>query len=379
MRGVGVTGNANQDSPLLRGLTWLEPKDGLPIDAEAWRTAHAYHADMARAHNLASHGSGVLVGLNVVPAGEMEIVVLPGVGIDPLGRFVVVQTLQRMTVDKSARSAGMLFVVALLAQGSPDAQGRMVEETVTRIATSPPAEPYLELARVNFGSAAAITLPADPFNPGSGEIDTRYRLLAGGYARGEVAVAEIALPDAGEAHAGVAALIARAINLDGAYRARYIGRVEPGDSLPDATILYAAGNQDFTAGRSLAEWLTAFLDHGGTLVGDGCHDSPADPFGGAFDKLSREVNRTMRRIMGKDRLLIAHHLFGAPPVGFARADAGMVLAEGGVIYMASDYGCMLNGSGNPAPPRPAIKAAEEFASNLAATACERALVTAQLE
>lgn len=379
MRGVGVTGNAIQDSPLLRGLTWLEPKDGLPIDADAWRTAHGYHADTARAHNLAAHGTGVLVGLDVVPAGGMEIVVLPGVGIDPLGRFLVVQNQQRMQVEKGARSAGLVFVVALLAQSSPDAQGRLVEETVVRIATSPPAEPYLELARIGLGSASAVALPPDPVVPGTGEIDTRYRLLAGGNARGEVAVAEIALPDAGDAHAGVAALIARAINLDGAYRARYIGRAEPGDSLPDATILYAAGNQDFTAGRSLTEWLTAFLDHGGTLIGDGCHDSPADPFGGAFDKLSRELNRTMRRVMGKDRLLTAHHLFGAPPAGFARADAGMVLAENGVVYMASDYGCMLSGSGNPAPPRPAIKAAEEFASNLAATACERAQVTAQIE
>ena len=166
---------------------------------------------------------------------------------------------------------------------------------------------------------------------------------------------------------------------DGAYRARYLGPVQIGDALPDATLLYASGNREFTATDGVVTWLRSFLDGGGTLVGDGCHATPADPFGGAFDKLSRSVNRQMRRIVGGDRLLWAHHLFAAPPPGLAKTDAGMILAGGGVIYCASDYGCVLSGAGDPAPSRATIHALEEFATNLAATARERAFGRTFLE
>jgi hypothetical protein len=87
----------------------------------------------------------------------------------------------------------------------------------------------------------------------------------------------------------------------------------------------------------------------------------------------------MKRIVGGDRLLWAHHLFGAPPPGLTKTDAGMILAGGGVVYCASDYGCVLSGVGEPPPSRPAIRAVEEFATNLAATARERAFARTFLE
>jgi hypothetical protein len=57
----------------------------------------------------------------------------------------------------------------------------------------------------------------------------------------------------------------------------------------------------------------------------------------------------------------------------------MILAGGGVIYCASDYGCVLSGAGDPAPSRATIHALEEFATNLAATARERAFGRTFLE
>jgi hypothetical protein len=370
---------AGEETALKRGLTWLEPRDGLAIDAETWRVAHGYHIDADRSHNLAAHGAGVLAGLNVVPVGGMELGIFPGVGIDPLGRFLVVPTRMRLRVEENVSATGMAYVVVFQAPLSPGDDGRAKEETVLQVVTAPPSEPYIELARIVLGAGQGISYPEDPVDPRGGEIDTRYRLIAGGHARGEVAVAEIAFPDAGEAHTGVAALIARAINLDGVFHARFVGRVQPGDTLPDATILYSSGNREFSVTSGIANWLKAFLDAGGTLVGDGCHAVPADPFGSAFDKLSRDVNRQMRRLVAGERLLMAHHLFGAPPPGLAKADSGLVLAGGGVIYMASDFGCVLGGVGDPAPARSTIRASEEFATNLAANAHERATVTSFLE
>jgi hypothetical protein len=371
--------NGADDSPLWRGLTRFEPRDGLVIDAETWQIAHAYHVETGRAHNLAAHGAGILVGLEVVPVGGANLGVLPGVGIDPRGRFLVVPSPVRVTVEESGSLTGVAYVVLIQPRQSADADGRVKEESVVQVVGTLPDEPHLELARVKVAGKAAITHPADPFDPQAGELDLRYRLAAGGHARGEVAVAEVSLPDAGEAHVGVAALLARAIGLDGAYRARYHGAIQVGDSLPDSTILYASGNREFTASDGVVNWLRGFLDAGGTLVGDGCHATPADPFGGSFDKLARSLNRQMKRIVGGDRLLWAHHLFAAPPPGLARTDTGMILAGGGVVYCASDYGCILSGAGDPPPPRSTIHALEEFATNLAATARERAMARTFLE
>jgi hypothetical protein len=360
-------------SPLMRGLTRFEPRDGIVIDAETWQVAHSYHVETGRGHNLAAHGVGILVGLEVVPVGGSSLGVLPGVGIDPTGRLLVVPSPMRVTIDEGSSLTGIAFLILSHTPGASDADGRVKEEAAVQIVGTPPDDAYLELARVRLTTGGSIGYPEDPVDPRAGELDTRYRLSAGGHARGEITVAEVVLPDAGEAHVGVASLLARAINLDGAYRARYLGPVQIGDALPDGTILYTSGNREFTATDGVTTWLRSILDGGGTLVGDGCHATPADPFGSAFDRLSRSVNRQMRRVVGGDRLLWAHHLFAAAPTGLTRTDPGMILAGGGMIYIASDYGCILSGTGDPPPARPMIHAIEEFSTNLAATARERAM------
>lgn len=357
----------------MRGLTRFEPRDGIVIDAETWQVAHSYHVDSGRGHNLAAHGVGILVGLEVVPVGGSSLGVLPGVGIDPLGRLLVVPSPMRVTIDEGSSLTGVAFLIVSQSSGASDADGRVKDETLVQVVGSPPEDAYLELGRVRLTTGGSIGYPEDPLDPRAGELDTRYRLAAGGHARGEITVAEVTLPDAGEAHVGVASLLARAINLDGAYRARYLGPVHIGDALPDGTILYTSGNREFTATDGVTTWLRSILDGGGTLVGDGCHATPADPFGSAFDRLSRAVNRQMRRVVGGDRLLWAHHLFAAAPIGLTRTDPGMILAGGGMVYIASDYGCILSGTGDPPPARAMIRSIEEFSTNLAATARERAL------
>jgi len=366
------------ESPLMRGLTRFDPRDGIVIDAETWQVAHSYHVETGRGHNLAAHGAGILVGLEVVPVGGSSIGVLPGVGIDPLGRLLVVPSPIRVTIDEGSSLTGVAFLILSQTPGASDADGRVKEEAAVHIVGTPPEDAYLELGRVRLTTGGSIGYPEDPLDPRAGELDTRYRLSSGGHARGEVTVAEVVLPDAGEAHVGVASLMARAIGLDGAYRARYLGPVQIGDALPDGAILYTSGNREFTATDGVTTWLRSFLDSGGTLVGDGCHATPADPFGGAFDRLSRAVNRQMRRVVGGDRLLWAHHLFAAAPMGLTRTETGMILAGGGIVYIASDYGCILSGAGDPPPARAMIGAIEEFATNLAATARERALSRAFL-
>jgi hypothetical protein len=72
-------------------------------------------------------------------------------------------------------------------------------------------------------------------------------------------------------------------------------------------------------------------------------------------------------------MLWSHHAFGAPPPGAVKTDIGLVLAGDGMIYCASDYGCVLRGARDNPFPRSAIHAVEEFCTNLVALARERSL------
>jgi hypothetical protein len=367
------------NGPLTRRFTRLEPRDGLVIDAEAWQVAHAYHDQASACHNLAAHGAGVLAGLEVVPAAGREVGVLPGVGIDPQGRLLVVPSPVRFEIDPSVAQAGRAIIVLASADGDADDDGRVQEDVVVQ-AVAPPADPSaIELARIDLGAQGSFRFPNDPRRPQPGEIDIRFRALAGGHARGVVTVADLVLSDAGDGHENGGALLARAINSDGQFRARYAGSVTVGDALPDVNLLYVSGSTEFAIGDGLAGWLRGFIQGGGMLIGDGCHSTPADQFGAAFDRLAKAVGRQLKRVVTGDQLLWSHHIFGAPPPGLVKTDVGLILAGGGVVYCASDYGCILAGGGEPPAPRPAIKAVEEFATNLAASARERAFTLSFVE
>ncbi|MGH2562174.1 MAG: hypothetical protein ACRDJH_24200 [Thermomicrobiales bacterium] len=378
MSARAAKGAATNGAPL-GGLVRLEPRDGLVIDAEAWLVAHAYHDQTAFSHNLAAHGYGVLAGLEVVPAGGRRLGVLPGISIDPAGRLMVNPSPVRVEIEDAAALAGLVLIVLRRADADPDDDGRIKEEAIVQAVGVPPEEPYVELARVDLGAQGSFAAATDPARPKPGEIDLRFRPIAGGHARGDVTVADLALPSAGEGHAGGGALLARAINVEGSFRARYAGELRPGDTIGDITILYASGNKEFTLNEGTTSWLKSFLEGGGSLIGDGCHAAPADPFGAAFDKLGKAIGRQLKRVVTGDRILWAHNIFGAPPPGLVKTDVGLILAGGGVVYCASDYGCMLSGAGESPPARAAIRAVEEFAANLAASARERALALSLVE
>ena len=373
VRGSRRPAQPSHETPITRGLTRLEPRDGLVVDAETWATAHGFHDDVSRLHGLAAHGWGVVLGLEVVPSGGRDVGVSPGIALDPTGNALVLTSGVRLSLDTAGVPAGPVRIVMLREDEEPDDDGRLEEIAVVRAVAdgAPPSEPHVELARVVLGAQATVGYPVDPRQPNPDELDTRFRAIAGGHARDTVEVAELVIPEAGGGHAGAAALLARAVERGGAFRTRYAGEVRIGNPVPDGGILYATGSADFSLPGGSVEWLRAFLDGGGTVIGDGCHATPADPFGGAFDRLAKTLGRQLRRVIAGDRLLWAHHAFGAAPPGLVKTDIGLVLAAGGLVYCASDYGCVLRGGADAPSHREAIRAVEEFAANLVATASER--------
>lgn len=366
------------ETPLSRGLTRLAPRDGLVVDAGTWDVAHTYHDETSQVHNLAAHGAGILTGLEVVPAGRQRVAVLPGVALDESGNVLIVPAPIQLTIDASHAQSPLVYIVVLRADEEPDEDGRVHEETSVQALTTLPDEPHIELGRLVVGAQATIAQPKDARRPAAGEIDGSYRQQAGGHAHGSLAIAEVDLTE-DASHALVGSMLARAINQDGGYRARFLGNVALGSALPNGGILYATGDAEFALNEDAVIWLRDFLDTGGTIVGDSCHDTPADPFGTAFDRLAKVLGRQLRRVQPGDRMLWSHHAFGAPPPGRVKTDVGLVLADNGIIYCASDYGCVLRGGADTAVARPVIHAVEEFATNLAALAYERSRASAFAE
>jgi hypothetical protein len=370
-----VTASSRQTNGALlpalgEGLTRLDPYDGLVVDAGTWTAAHGYHEAVDRIHGLAAHGPGVLVGLEVVPAGGKTVGVLPGVGLAVDGSVLVLP--KPVQASLTAGGGGTVLVILRRADEEPDDEGRVREGCEVQATTTLPDEPHLELARVALGSASEVRHPGDPRRPNPDELDLRFRLVAGGHARGLIEVADLAV-GAGGGHTGGGALFARAVSRDSAYHARYVGEVKPGSQLSSGSILYISGDADFSLNEGSTSWLRSFLDSGGTVVGDGCHATAADPFGAAFDRLAKAAGRQLRRVVDGDRMLWSHHAFGAPPPGAVKTDIGLVLAGDGMIYCASDYGCVLRGARDNPFPRSAIHAVEEFCTNLVALARERSL------
>jgi polyhydroxyalkanoate synthesis regulator phasin len=171
---------------VLHQLRRVNPVPGMMIDVETWRTAHDYHRDHARLHNLALHGRGIVMGLDVVVGESVNaLLIQPGVALDSAGNFVIVEREQVHRL--AARGRGMIYLALRYrdAPAEPDAAGagpqtRVIESFTIEERTLPPSDTDLELARIDFDpQQAPIRSAADPQQPGRNEVDIRWRVRAG--------------------------------------------------------------------------------------------------------------------------------------------------------------------------------------------------------
>jgi hypothetical protein len=68
------------------------------LQEEDFQDEQAYHVRLRRANNLATHGWGIVAGLEIEPTGSNEIAVKPGMAIDKFGREII------LAEDSSAKS-----------------------------------------------------------------------------------------------------------------------------------------------------------------------------------------------------------------------------------------------------------------------------------
>ncbi len=381
-------------------LKKVNPFQGLIIDADTWRDAHNYHRDQQRLHVLAFHGTGIVQGLEVSAANppDASVVVSPGLGIDPDGNVIVVGQKQRYRVQ--AQRAGAVYLVIQFREvptepyqppngGQPT---RLIDAYKIEERDKLPAEPYVELARIDFDPARGAIRDG---GSGKNEIDLRFRKMAlpaavpAPSAAAATVIREVPAAAAvqtavwghavlGEAdkatHLDGLKNLARGVSLPGSLEVKVQENVGLGKELDRCDLLYLTGRGRFDVSADQVSTLGRYLQGGGVIIGEGCaagegQAKAAREFGLAFNQMSGQVKRKLETVKRGHPLLTVPNVFADVPAG---CETGLLLEGGRMVYCGSDYGCAWQGGRAEQPlAREAIRAAFELGANIAAYSGQR--------
>jgi hypothetical protein len=358
-------------------LKKVNPFQGLIIDADTWRDAHNYHRDQLRLHTLAFHKTGIVAGLNVTASNppDLSVTVYPGMGVDPEGNVVIVSQKQRYRLQ--TQKTGLVYLVLQFREvpsepyqppngGQPT---RILEAYRIEERDKLPAEPHLELARIDFDPARGKIEDARLTTaPARNEIDLRFRQeMAAPVAETqkvttvikEVPVRETPSQPAetitlGHAVLGTASKdlhvtglknLVRELGRQGNLAANLEESIPLDKDLKRYTLVYLTGCGQFELAAEQQASINRFLQSGGIIFGEGCTDGEgqtrgAREFGLAFNQLANQLKRKLEIVKRGHPLLSVLYVFSDVPQG---AEPGMLLEGGRIIYSGSDYGCAWQG------------------------------------
>ncbi|MFO8101344.1 MAG: DUF4159 domain-containing protein [Dehalococcoidia bacterium] len=387
------------------------PFEGLVIDADTWRDALNYHRDHQRLHILTFHNTGIVGGLevNANDTPDLSVIIRPGIGIDPEGNTIIVPKAQKYKIQTSKKSIVYLVILFREIPGEPyqPAEGgqptRIIEGYRLEERESLPAEPYLELARIDFDPATKVIKdPKSPAKPGKNEIDFRYRQGAAAppslqaaspppppqpaaeqtppsapekpepnpgpsvQARETIAVGHAVLGEADkDLHVEGLRNLAREVNSHYQIELELSENISLARGLTKLNVLYLAGMGEFDLSDAEQAALGKFLESGGIIIGEGCSEvegKGAKEFGLAFNKLATQLKCKLENVQRGHELLSSANIFSSVPEGAA---AGMLLAGGRMIYSGSDYGCAWQGGYSEEPlSREVIRSSVEIGFNM---------------
>ena len=355
-------------------LKRVNPFPGLIIDDDIWRDSHDYHRNHQRLHQLAVHGPGIVTGLEVSAHDppDLALVINSGVGIDIEGNIIVVAKPQVYSIQSRDRSTIYVTIQFREVPTGPfqppegSQPTRILEAYRIQERYSLPDEPYLELARIDFDPRrAAIATATDPYQPGSNQIDNRFR----DYSRGQVKMClsfrHFSTDKNRNLHFTGLSNLAREINRSTNYDITFNSVVSLDEPLVNCNLLYFTGKAKFELSEGAKANLLAFIKNGGVLCGESCFQDQqgSQEFGITFNNLTREMGYKLEIVNPGHHLLNNIHIFGAVPAG--ANTRGVVLVSSRVIYSDSDYGCAWEGGGINAPlSRDTIRNSFEMGANI---------------
>jgi hypothetical protein len=353
----------------------IRPYDGMPVTADIWAEAHAYHAQAQRAHDLFFHGSGILVGMDVVAADppDQMVYILPGAAVDPTGQLIVLS--EPVAYDLGNDTDGLLYLLISYRksitnhhQAELDTAPEYTEDQFL-ITASPnlPEQPVVELARIRRENRAAPIRDAqDPQRPHGGEIDLRYRHLVPVRPEQLVSAAVVYLGNPAEKVLGSGLMrLAGELRQSAQINLVIDDDVQFGPEVLGYTVIGLAAQGSFQLSPPQVKGLKGYLERGGTVFMEYADEAARACLLETCAQLAAELQPLSRT----HALLTQPYLFCAPPTGFAD---GEVRAAEGLILSGNGYGKAWAGENHTGTQtREQTRSLVEWAANLLGYAADR--------
>lgn len=348
----------------------IKPYDGMSVTADVWNQAHEYHRQYNQAHNLFFHGSGILVGLEVVASDPPDsmVFILPGVAIDPYGKVIVLA--EPVAYDLGDEIDGPLFLTIIQRESTTnlkknnDGSGLafLQDEFLITARQSVPERSMVELARFTREKRTSNIKDAEnPKGPKINEIDLRFRRNISLNSEQLLTSAVIYLGEVKEKIQGQG-LIRLA---DVVKKSDHINLVVNDDVQLDPgvlgnTFIYLIGAGKFKLTNAQLKGLQGYITRGGFLFMEAIDDLAADSFRAAVKEIQLElkVNPTKGEV-----LLSEPYFFAEIPQGF-KSEGELLMGNGGVLS-TFNYGALWSGeSKDRKPTRGDLRTAFEWGANL---------------
>ena len=348
----------------------IKPYDGMSVTADAWQQAHEYHRLVNQAHNLFFHGSGILIGMEVLASDPPDqlVYILPGVAVDSSGHVIVLS--DPVAYDIGDEIEGPLYLTIMYREKSPatkkNSDGSQItfnqDEFLITAKQTPPESSMVELARFNRETRSSAIIDASNLNsPGINQIDQRFRRNIQIHRELFLTAAVIYLGDVKHAVQG-SGLANLAHSL---YRNEHIKLVVDDAKQIDPSILrysflYLVGNGKFQLNKTQIKGLQAYISHGGFLLMEGCDQVSMDSFKKMMDEIELPLNT---KLTSPHSILEQSNYFVIPPVGF-ELEGEIILAENGLLS-SFNYGQLWAGEAKDhTPSREELRSAFELGENL---------------
>lgn len=341
----------------------VKPFDGMSVTAEVWAKAHDEHRNALGAHNLVAHGSGILMGLEVVANDPPDqfVFISPGAAVDPAGNVIVVP--EPVAYDFGGASDGELFLV--LGQGEREIGGVGSEvkyiqnEFVIAARSSLPKRPTVELARITLSKAGNAVKNAEiPLHPEADMLDLRYRSQLKVSVNQPVSVfVKVLGKEAPEIMSGWDYL-GNASQRELPYKLIVDSSSAIPKDLSGFELVYLAGKGKFKSSDPMVKSLNEYIDQGKILLIEALDTEAQESCQELLDKL-----KLLPIDADKKALLFTEpFLFAEPPTGFS---GNHVQVWKQVVYSTGAYGLAWAGlAGTGISSRAYIRSAQEWGMNL---------------
>ncbi|MDO9086893.1 MAG: DUF4159 domain-containing protein [Anaerolineaceae bacterium] len=348
----------------------MKPYDGMSITADVWNLAHEYHRQLDQAHNLFFHGSGILIGMEVVASDPPDsmVFILPGVAVDANGKIIVLS--DPVAYDLGDEIEGPLYLTIVHRESTSglkknnDGSGLafVKDEFLVTARQTLPESPMVELARFNREDRKSVINDAkNPKSPFINEIDLRYRRRLEIHSEQLITTAVIYLGDdknpiQGQGLIRLSEIVRKLNNINLVVNDKAL--LDPG--ILGYSFLYLVGKGKFSLTKAQLKGLQGYISHGGSVFMESCNPAAHD----SFINVAKEIELDIKNKLQKDHPLMSQpYYFVTPPVGYELE--GEILLCPGCILSSFNYGGLWSGEGRDRiPTREEIRSATEWGVNL---------------